>query len=91
MFSNLGLGNLIGNHAHNNYGHNSSQNMFNSGMSPQQAAMQYNNLLAQTHMNPHQQKVNWIFNGKICTVREMADEIWHNDCPEKTHFLLKYE
>jgi hypothetical protein len=45
----------------------------------------------QANMLGAQQIVKWAFNGKICTVRQMADEIWHEDCPEKTHFILKYE
>ena len=33
----------------------------------------------------------WVFNGEQCSVKEMADKIWSNNCPEKTMFLLKYE
>lgn len=72
---------------HQYYGHQSAmglQNAYNS----QQAQTQ----LRQQYYQAQQMKVpTWIFNGKTCTVREMADEIWHTDCPEKTHFLLKYE
>lgn len=56
------------------------------------AAQQYNTLLANaSHQNIITKPKLWVFNGKECTVRQMADEIWHTDCPEKTHFLLKYE
>ena len=39
-----------------------------------------------------QNRPQWVFNGVRCnSAREMADIIWPNSCPEKTHFLLKHE
>ena len=37
------------------------------------------------------QETKWKFNGIDLNVRDMANAIWPTDCPEKTHFLLKYE
>lgn len=54
-----------------------------------------NQSLAQQQMSAWNQSITkpakWMFDGKVCDVREMANKIWHEDCPEKTHFILKYE
>ena len=69
----------------------------NQGMLAQQYSSQYNNNIAQQQYAWAQQQLavvppTWAFNGTIYnTAREMADAIWHTDCPDKTHFLLKYE
>ena len=62
-------------------------NGYNSLQAQAALAHQYN----QAQMAQQIKWPTWVFNGKQCTIREMADEIWHTDCPEKTHFLLKYE
>ena len=80
MFDQLGLGNLLGTNAFNNY----------NQMSNQLASLGQSNLLNQQY-NQMMQKPKWVFDGRTCTVREMADSIWPTDCPEKTHFLLKWE
>ena len=37
-------------------------------------------------------KPRWVFDGTTYnSAREMADTIWPVSCPQKTHFLLKYE
>lgn len=85
----MGLQGLIGS-AYSNPTHMSYQYGMNSyhgqqAMNAQQMNHNYNQQLAQ------QAKPTWIFNGKTCTVREMADCIWPHSCADKTHFLLKYE
>ena len=92
LLDSLGLGGLMG------------QNQVQSNQSGFQRAHQYNHSqlsgqmgqslmqqqLGQYHQMQNQTK--WMFNGVHCSgPREMADIIWANDCPEKTHFLLKYE
>ena len=93
LLDSLGLGGLMG------------QNQIQSNQGGFQRAQQYNNSQLGAQMNQsylHQQlykqaimmknRPRWIFDGVECNgPREMADIIWANDCPEKTHFLLKYE
>lgn len=97
------LGSMLGSNYHDGtlgthqyYGHQAAmgmtnqsaiglQNGYNSQLAQAQLAHQYRQQIATAT------KPTWVFNGKSCTVREMADEIWHTDCPEKTHFILKYE
>lgn len=97
------LGSLVGPNYHDGtlggqqyYGHQTAmklnhqsalgmQNGYNSQLAQGMLAHQYHQQATQPKMP------EWVFNGKTCSVREMADEIWHIDCPEKTHFLLKYE
>jgi len=55
------------------------------------AAQQYNTLLNASANQIITKPKQWVFDGEDCTVREMADKIWPQSCPEKTHFLLKYE
>lgn len=66
-----------------------------SSLSPN-LAQQYNSQLAQQQwaniMMGATQTPQWVFNGVICkSARDMANIIWKTDCPEKTHFLLKFE
>lgn len=96
MLGQLGLGamnSLLGGHSYNNYGYG-SQGLHQQGM----GNAQYNSLLAQQQQafnHAYNQSMSppakWMFDGKVCDVRTMADEIWKTDCPEKTHFILKYE
>ena len=58
-----------------------------SGLANQSSAQQQMNAWNQAVAKP----AKWMFNGKVCDVREMADKIWSGDCPEKTFFILKYE
>ena len=97
LLDSLGLQGLMGqNHQQlsqqANQAFNNAYNSYQQGQIGQagmsQAAQQYNNQLWQTHTR---QQTKWKFNGVDCSIREMADMIWTNDCPEKTHFLLKYE
>lgn len=68
------------------YNHNAQ---YGGQMGQSIAQQQYNQALMASMM---QNKPQWVFNGVTCNgPREMADIIWTNDCPEKTHFLLKYE
>jgi len=80
------------------------QNQLQSNQSAFQRAQQYNQYGSQiaglglTQQQMYNQammmrnKPKWVFNGVECnSPREMADIIWSTDCPEKTHFLLKYE
>ena len=92
MLEQLGLQGLVGLGAIGG-----SQGQMNNGMLTQQYGSQYNNALSQQQYQWAQHQMNitpptWVFNGQVYkTAREMADAIWHNDCPDKTHFLLKYE
>lgn len=79
-----GLASIMNTQNHNNqmYGQ-----MNNQLASQQYQQAQYNRMMMQA-----QQKPMWVFNGVQCnSAREMADIIYPNDCPEKTHFLLKFE
>ena len=67
------------NNAYNQYGGLANQSL------AQQQLSQYNQMLGA------RQETKWKFNGIDLNVRDMANAIWANDCPEKTHFLLKYE
>lgn len=63
-------------------------NGYNSQQAQSQLAQQYNWAQQRIVVEPPQ----WAFNGVVYkTAREMADAIWTHDCPDKTHFLLKYE
>ena len=90
LLDGLGLGGLMG------------QNQIQSNQSAFQRAQQYSQYGGQMSQSLAQQQLynaammqnqtKWMFNGVYCSgPREMADIIWANDCPEKTHFLLKYE
>jgi hypothetical protein len=65
---------------------------FNNAMQQmnQNPYAQYNQMMNQTYIHP-KPPVLWKFNGVDCSIREFADMVWANDCPEKTHFILKYE
>lgn len=100
LLDSLGLQGLMGqNHQQlsqqANQAFNNAYNQYNNGQLGQagmsQAAQQYNNQLWQSVAQKPSPLRTWVFNNKPCNVREMADMIWTNDCPEKTHFLLKYE
>ena len=58
-------------------------------LAQQMSARNYGNMMANSNIQISFSK--WTFNGKNCTVREMANQIWPIDCSDKTHFLLKYE
>ena len=36
------------------------------------------------------QMPRWMFNGVVLSILDFANEIWPEDCAEKTHFVLKY-
>ena len=76
-----GLGGLLG----YPQTYNGMYGQMNSQLTQQQ--FQYNQALTQAIMN----RPVWMFDGVQCNVRTMADKIWPTDCPDKTHFLLKYE
>lgn len=86
------LNNTLGNYTYNSlFGYQQGMSPYaqnSAGLANQSsisiAQQQYNQAMMQ-------QKPTWVFNGQTCTVREMADNIWPTDCPEKTHFLLRYE
>jgi hypothetical protein len=93
MFGSLGSmlgGSFTYGNAHNNQnmGQSNYQGMLN-GYNSQQAqnmlAQQYN----QAMMKP---KPKWVIDGKeFNSVRDVANELYPTDCPEKTFFILKYE
>jgi hypothetical protein len=84
MFDQLGLGTILG--AMNGYNSGSPQNYTNNVyQSPLQQQYQYNSNIQ------NQAQPKWMFDGRVCDVRKMADMIWPKSCPEKTHFLLKFE
>ena len=73
-----------------------SSNIANQAMQGLLGGGLQNQSLAQQQMHAWNQAVTakpakWMFDGKVCDVREMADKIWSEDCPEKTFFILKYE
>lgn len=84
MLDQLGLAGLAGimntqNHNNQMYG------QMNNQLAQSQAQQAWNSAMMQ-------QRPQWVINGVTCrSAREMADVIWPNSCPEKTHFLLKYE
>ena len=43
--------------------------------------------VSQAWTNPH---IPWVFNGRVVTLREMADLIWPVDTADKTAFLLRW-
>lgn len=92
LLDSLGLSGLMGQQS-NQGGFQRAQQYNNSQLAGQmgQSLMQqqYNQTLMASMM---QNRPQWVFNGVTCnSPREMADIIWTNDCPEKTHFILKYE
>lgn len=97
LLDSLGLSKLTGQNQlqSNQSGFQRAQQYNNSQLSGQMgqsiAQQQYNQqLYNQAVMMKNRPR--WIFDGVECNgPREMADIIWANDCPEKTHFLLKYE
>lgn len=63
---------------------NASQQQY----SPQQlAAMQQQ---ASQVANMWQQRRNWMINGSLMSMDEFANEMWPEECAEKTFFYLKY-
>ena len=72
-----------------NQAFNTAYNSYQQGQLGQSglaaAAQQYNNQLWRT-----QEPSPWVFNGKPCSVKAFADEVWPEDCKEKTFFLLKH-
>lgn len=104
LLDSLGLSGLMGQQSNQsglqraqqvNQAFNTAYNNYQNGQLGQagmnMAAQQYNQqLFNQAVMMKNRPR--WIFDGVECNgPREMADIIWANDCPEKTHFLLKYE
>ena len=96
LLQGLGLNGLLGGTApppSNVQAYQQYASMANIG-SAQYQQHQYNQALMSGLFN--QQTVidppKWVFNGTTYNnVRDMADAIWKLDCPEKTHFILKYE
>lgn len=76
-------GGQIGNQQFNN------QSGLLNGYNPQQAQARLQQLYNQQYNPP---KPKWVIDGKEFTsVRDVANELYPTDCPEKTHFILKYE
>ena len=46
--------------------------------------------LSQAYTGSNWQPPRWMFNGVMLGVLDFANEIWPEDCPDKTHFILKY-
>ena len=98
QYGNAGLQSILGGYYPNQAGQ-AAASQVGSGLQnmthQQQMAMyqqqvgQFNNWAAQ--MQQQKKPKLWKFDGVECDVREMADKIWTTDCPEKTHFILKYE
>ena len=84
MLDQLGLAGLAG--IMNSQNHNNQMyGQMNSQISQSQSQAAWTQAMSQ-------QRPQWVINGVVCnSAREMADVIWPNSCPEKTHFLLKYE
>ena len=38
----------------------------------------------------HAHQSQWMFNGKYCDLQSFANEVWPEECEQKTFFLLKY-
>ncbi len=38
----------------------------------------------------HVHQSQWMFNGKYCDLQSFANEVWPEECEQKTFFLLKY-
>lgn len=63
------------------------QNAYNNHLSQAQAQQQA--LQAFNQMAARQQH-NWVIDGRTMTMDEFANEIWPEECAEKTFFYLKY-
>ena len=68
--------------------YNQSQ-LYNSSFSAQ-AAQQYNATLAAQQLGRPRYNPRWMIDGRELTLHQFADELFGDDTPEKTHFLLKY-
>ena len=60
----------------------------------QQAAMAqqaYGGLMSQGgYQGTQWQAPKWMFNGTMCSIIDFANQIWPEDCADKTHFILKW-
>tara|TARA_R110000868_G_scaffold169152_3_gene404030 strand:- start:259 stop:498 length:240 start_codon:yes stop_codon:yes gene_type:complete len=53
-------------------------------------AQSYNNALAAQQLGRPRYNPRWMIDGRELTLHQFADELFGDDTPEKTHFLLKY-
>lgn len=84
-FANLGLGQLANQAGYGAMGQlqNCATNQYYAQQAQQaQAFAQY----AQQTI----ERREWRIDGKDMTMREFADTLWPEDCPERTMFYLKY-
>lgn len=87
---NLGLGGLLASptqtsgYGQSQYGHYTGL----GGLAAQQAQQQYNQTIANLGRPMFQPK--WMIDGREMSMEQFANELFGDDTPEKTMFLLKY-
>lgn len=83
----IGLGSASGQQAQNAYpGHYYAQQ---AAMAQQQAMIGQQQMSAGA-MQGISQPMRWMFDGILLSTIDFANKIWAEDCPDKTHFVLKY-
>lgn len=85
------MGNNIFSNAQQVVGAYGAQQAQNSMSFSQQAAQQYNAVMAQqqTKHNTNRQTYAWVWNGEPLSITEFA-QLAYGDSPQRTMFLLKY-
>jgi len=56
----------------------------------QQQAMIGQQQMSAGAMQGISQPMRWMFDGILLSTIDFANKIWAEDCPDKTHFVLKY-
>ena len=65
-------------------------NGYNSQSAQQQAANQYGQMIAGLGRSQTPSNTRWMFDGQAMDLVAFANQVFGEDTPEATHFVLKY-
>lgn len=86
-FAQLGLGQLANTATNPYYSQQAQQGYTQQQLAAMQAQqLRAFNMYAQQQVEMHK----WVIDGRHMTMKQFADTLWPEDCPDRTMFYLKY-